>query len=372
MNSRAQVAGILAAALLTTSALAQNADEYDQDRPPRRATKIPTEGFWPTQKMMDRVIDRITDQMAKHYEFDDNQLELTRDLFKDRFPSFLNENRAEIQTLMNQYFEALLDTEPPPVEAVAEWAQRVQPLLAEFDEVATEVTEGMREYLTDEQVTMLDAESAAFQAGMTMAQNKLSVWAEGGYDPETEWIHSRSNRRERDRAEDATPATEGAEADDSELADSGAAKTPKDEWTIYTERFIERYDLDVEQKQKAFAFLRRQQEARDKYLRGKADEMARVTKLLSEAQTEEERQAALAAYSRLNAPVDRMFEQLKDRLNTLPTRAQRKAAADAGLETEGKESSKPAKEPLTEEDRKRLESVGYLEPPATQPDEPAP
>jgi len=88
---------------------------------------------------------------------------------------------------MNQYFEALLDDEPPAIEGVAEWAQRVQPLLAEFNEVCHEVAEGMHEYLNDEQQTLLDAEEAAFQTGITMVQNKLSVWAGGGYDPETEW-----------------------------------------------------------------------------------------------------------------------------------------------------------------------------------------
>jgi len=40
--------------------------------------------------------------------------------------------------------------------------------------------------------------------------------------------------------------------------------------------------------------------------------------------------ASLEAYQRLNAPVDRIFQQLKDRLDTLPTRAQRKAAVEAG------------------------------------------
>lgn len=344
--------------LLATPALAQETTEerHEEGGRPGRATKIPTEGFWPTRTMMDRMIDRLTDQISQRYEFDDEQLRLTRELFKARFPAFLNDNRAEIQTLMNQYFEAVLYDEPPEVGDVAEWAQRVQPLLEEFRGVVEEITDGMGEYLTEDQQVTLDAEFAAFQTGVTMAQNKLTVWAEGGYDPETEWIrpgperrqHEREERRRTRQAMDEArrevveegvspneAAAAAAEAAGSESPIAGAkpaSKPQKDKWTIYTERFVERYQLNAEQQQKAYLFLRRQQEERDQYLRRKTDDMRRVTELLQTADTEPERKAALSAYERLNAPVERMFQQLKDRLNTLPTRAQRRAAAEAGLQ----------------------------------------
>jgi len=350
-------------AMLATAALAQDLDQADEGQRPRRADKIPTEGFWPTQKMMERMIDRITDGMADEFNFDDSQLELTREVFKARFPEFLNENRAEIQTLLNQYFEALLDDQPPAVEDVAEWAGRVQPLMTGFGEVCDEVAESMREYLNDDQMVMLDAQHVAFQAGMKMAQNKLAVWADGGYDPETEWIHRRSPEEREAAAQ--------AEMEEAE-AEAAAKPLPKDEWTIYTEQFIERYQLNEEQKQKAFTILGHQQEARDRYLRRKADEMAHVTKLLTEAETEEERAASLEAYQRLNAPVDRIFEQLKERLDTLPTRAQRKAAIEAGR-VEEEEAKPPTPESApSEKEREELEELGYVKPPASQPQQPPP
>jgi len=74
MNSKARWAWGLAVAMLATAAFAQDAGDEEDGRP-KRATKIPTEGFWPTQKMMDRVVDRITDEMAGHYQFDDDQLD---------------------------------------------------------------------------------------------------------------------------------------------------------------------------------------------------------------------------------------------------------------------------------------------------------
>ena len=366
MRPNARLICTLTIAMLATAALGQDIGDPDEERP-QRADKIPTEGFWPTRKMMERMIDRITDGMADEFNFDDSQLRLTREVFKARFPEFLNENRAEIQTLLNQYFEALLDDQPPAVEDVAEWAGRVQPLMTGFGEVCDEVAESMREYLNDDQVVMLDAQHVAFQTGMKMAQNKLAVWADGGYDPETEWIHRgdsrHGSREEREAAEAAEQARQEA-----------AKPQPKDEWTIYTEQFIERYQLNEEQKQKAFTILRHQQEARDRYLRRKSDEMAHVTKLLTEAETEEERAASLEAYQRLNAPVDRIFEQLKERLDTLPTRAQRKAAIAAGrVEEEEKKEKPPTPETSpSKEELEELEKLGYVKPPASQPQQPPP
>ena len=357
MHLKSRLICILIFALTATFVFAQDISERENIAPPPRAAGIPTEGFWPTKTMLDRFIDRLTADMADEYNFNDEQLQLTRDLWKARFPEFLNENRAEIQTLLNQYFEALLDDGPPSVEAVAEWAGRIQPLLAEFGELGTEITEGMREYLNDEQTVMLDAQSTAFNTGLHMVQNKMSVWANGGYDPETEWINQGSNRRSR--------KPEGADVAETEVAVEQAQPAtkplPKDEWTIFTEQFVKRYELNDEQKQKAFLILRRQQEARDRYLRRKATEMAHVTKLLTEAETDEARAAALDAFNRLNAPVDRIFDQLKERLDTLPTRAQRKVAAEAGSIEEEKES-------VTPEEMENLDELGYVTPPTTQPE----
>lgn len=358
MNRMSVHRWIVAACVLAAPAIGQDVEER-----PERATKVPTAGFWPTERMMERMIDRITEEMGKHYGFDEDQLYTTREMFKANYPKFLNENRAEVQTLMNEYFEALLNDGPPAVEEVAGWAQRVQPLLAEFGEVSTEVMAGMREYLTDEQLTMFDAESAAFETGMSMAQNKLSAWAAGGYDPETEWIHSPPPDAETQAEYEAEAARAAAENEGTDVEAAAAAVTvPKDDWTIYTEKFIERYQLNVEQKQKAFVFLRRQQEARDRFLRRKAPEMARVSKLLSNAETEEARTAALAEYEELNEPVARMFQTLKDRLATLPTRAQRKAAAE--LEPEGDEAHSPtsAESSPSDDTDERLEELGYVKP----------
>ncbi len=344
MKSLPTVIAVLAALLPLSVARAQPED----DAPPR-ATEIPTEGFWPTQTMLDRILDRISDDMADHYDFDDEQHDLTRELFEQTIPTWLRENRAEIQTLTNEFFEAQLHDEPPTIDGVATWSKRVLRMFDDFDRnVMTDLTDGMREYMTDDQQLQLDAEYAAYETALGMVNNKLSIWADGGYDPESEWFPPGRERRELERAEERArreamdraraevlgTAEDGAEAGDaaqSAAATSQPARVP-DAWRDYTEAFIARYDLDDAQQQKARSFLRSAQESRDRYLRPRKASIDKVQARLAAADDEVTRQRALAEFDKLNAPIERRFQQLKDKLNTLPTRAQRKAVAAAELE----------------------------------------
>lgn len=331
-------------------------EEFYQDRP-RRTTSIPTEGFWPTKLMMERIFERIADEMASNYEMDDDQRDRTASLFKGRLVRFLDKNRPEIQSLMNEFFEVQLHNQAPTPEAVATWSQRVLPLLDDLKVVVEDMTEGMREYFTDDQVTKLEGELAAFHTGLTIASAKLGTWAAGQYDPEREWFapgpgRERMQREEAEKMEaemvdaqrqaERAATTDAADSAVGESHDRGAdsparsgpapASAPasrpssKDEWTIYTDDFVRRYDLEPEQEQKARSFLRSQQFERDRYLQRKSAEIEKVTQAAMDSAGEEDRARAKEDADRLQAPIERMFQQLKDKLNTLPTRAQRARA----------------------------------------------
>lgn len=363
MNARV-AASLLLAALLAALAAAQESEGNGESPAPRAA--VPTEGFWPTRVMIDRVLDRITEEMTEAYDLTEEQTEKTRALLKEHVPRFLEENRAEIQSLMNQFFEVQLAGQPPTPEEVAGWSQRVLPLMQKLEGLATQVTDQMRTYMSDEQVVRLEGEIAAFHAGLTLARNKLNVWAGGGYDPQTEWVFDRAERRRREREErrrleqemqsaraevvGELPAgpTEGRAppgAGPEETARPGSppaaaagngptagvpATQPagaKDEWEQYVEDFSRRYELKESQKQDALRILRALQKDRDDYLRRKAAQLEQVAARLRAATGDAERQKAAAESDRLHAPLKRMFQQLKDRLDRLPTRAQREAAA---------------------------------------------
>jgi hypothetical protein len=127
-------------------------------------------------------------------------------------------------------------------------------------------------------------------------------------------------------------------------------KSDKDEWTRYVEDFIRRYNLNDEQQQKAHSLLQQQLERREHYLRRKDREVERIRNMFKQAQGDAQKTAlAETAYRRLNEPIDTMFQKLKEKLETLPTRDQRRAAALA--ETQKPEQRKSASEAADRKDR---------------------
>lgn len=107
-------------------------------------------------------------------------------------------------------------------------------------------------------------------------------------------------------------------------------------WEAYTRAFIQRYKLNEEQTQKALSILHDCQERGRAYLVQHKDELAelddRAKKLAEQTgvKRDKERANIRRQRERLAKPLNDIFEQqLKPRLDKLPTRAQRKAAEDA-------------------------------------------
>ncbi|MBU0640813.1 MAG: hypothetical protein KKB50_18260 [Planctomycetes bacterium] len=336
-------------------------EEKERPREQKKEDKkeeIPSAGFWPTQRMMELFIERTSEDLAERYDFDEDQLYNTQELFKERFPRWLTDNRARIQTVLNEFIEAQLAGEAPDPEHVADWAQRALPLLEDFQGLVHETSGDMREYLTEEQQLILAGELAAFDTGVKFTSTKLYRWREGGYDPEVEWVQDRRDRRRIDHMEQQRleqdmnaarheaiaragggeyGAGEGEYQHAMEVRPQNSPRAPgkqaaaqqqaTDEWARYVEDFIRRYQLNEEQQNSARRTLEKRRTARDNYLARKGAEMERIQKLFKTADTAEAVEQAEASYKKLNEPVERMFTQLKEKLNSLPTRKQRQQAA---------------------------------------------
>ncbi len=343
---------------------AQYEDDYYYDDPNTR-NRPPQPVFLLNDRILNLAMDRIADGMVNHYGLDDDQLYQTRELFRDRFPSWVMDNRPQIITLMNQYMEGIMGEEPPTPEQVADWAQRARPLVEEFEVLFRDTADEMRVYMTDEQRTILDGEMAVFDVAMDHMQGKLQVWEQGGYDWTTEWPRSdefeKADRQRREQVSDealrAKAEALGREFDDEDgpgaaggpgaapdggdeveptprpnaPGESAAPGAPKDEWEQYTEQFIQRYQLNEAQRNAAYKILEKMQDRRNVYLRRKLHVIEGLEKRVASAEGEE-RERVRGQYERLMAPLDRYFDMLKDRLDRLPTREQRADAARRGSE----------------------------------------
>ena len=346
------------AALIGGMACAQDRDDRNGGpEDPRRGHDMASPGLFFTPEIVDLAINRITDEMGRHYKFDEDQLWNARQVIKERFPRFLAENREHIITIVNQYAAALLGEDPPAPEDVADWADRTQPLLNDFLSLVEESGEQMRTFMTEDQQAMLTGEMAMLRVATNHVNSRMEIWRNGGYDWESEWPRSEAFQKKQMAREDQLrteqesarrealglpPTTSDASA---ATMPNGATTTrpviakpsgPKDDWTEYVESFIKRYDLNSEQQDQARRILRSLQEQRDSYLRRRLPDIEALEKRQKQAATDEERAKVAAETERINEPLERYFQQLKERLEPLPTRRQRAAAAKAEMESRAK------------------------------------
>jgi hypothetical protein len=377
MTMQRFAACLVLVAWAVAGAAAQSDTYYEEERERRDP---PPAGFFPTERMIDLAINRVTDEMARQYGFDDDQLWQTRELIKQRVPDWMQDNRGELQGLMTQYIEAILGDEPPPPEEVADWAQRALPLLNDFRGIVYDVSDDMRGYLTEEQQIIMDGELAAMNVAMDYTTARFQLWSQGGYDWETEWPRSDTFREtERERRQQLEREAEEAKiialgGDPSELepaegaAGDGAAElagdkerqersesTPlvertTDEWEQYVANFIRRYNLDEAQQNSARKALKRAQASRDRYLKKRLDDIQKMQVDLKIAQSDEQRARLKERYERLTAPLDRYFQKLKDDLNRLPNRAQRRQAAYADIQARAESEARASGKAEPEEE----------------------
>lgn len=314
---------------------------------------VPEDGFFPTPRMIEGILHRIAEAYGEKLELDDEQREFFEEVLETRVPQWLQRNKPAIKTLLNQYFEAVLADEPPVAADVAEWAQQMIPLVQGFQSLAAASVEDLRAALTDEQAGILDADMAAFNVGVSFARSKMELWAAGEYNPETDWprgarheeasaIEEKAVReaQERARSEVTGQPVATAPTADSRPASPAVdpAHAPEDAWTRYVREFCARYEFTREQSETAQRFLREARRLRDRYQVKRLEDFRRLEAALRDP-GQKDLEKLQAEYKRLQAPLDRYFQQLKDRLDQLPTRAQRRTALEKDAANPGAASS---------------------------------
>ena len=305
------------------------ADETAPDRPAKPAEPPALEGLWPSAKLMHSMLVRWADDASARYELDDAQRAKVREAVVQRWTGFLNENRATLQPLANEFFELRMSPEPPPKEAVQAWAKRAAPVLAQFREQINEGTEEFGRVLNPLQRAKFELENLQVGVGLRVAEQKLKNWQEGNFEPREFWIPPRAERRR--QREERRRAAAGGEAVKPEAApvETDQVVLELQAWDKYVEEFVRIYDLDEAQRTTARSCLtelkRRALDHRDR----RREEIARLEERIQNNRgTDEELAEIKKQLLELYGPIDDLFKELKRRIETIPTTEQRARVAE--------------------------------------------
>ncbi len=252
------------------------------------------------------MIDRSVRQAARRYKLTPEQEELARKMTTDGANAFLDKHEMEIRSLLREAIEARMAGGPPSAEKVQEWAKRVAPLFEEGQKAILEGNQQFRDCLSDEQKKIFDADQKILREQVVMARDRLTGWTQGKFNPETDWFPP--PRR--------SPATQPGQPN-------------IDRWDLYVRGFINRYKLDDAQTSTAMAILAdSKNRATEYYYSCKADIEAanqRLKEVLADPTRKEESAEARKQLEDLNRPIDKLYAEMQQRLNQIPTDEQRKA-----------------------------------------------
>lgn len=335
---------------------------------------------WQLQERFDRTVGMFSDR----YFLDPAQEQVLRRLMiRDTTRLFLR-NSGRIMQYATEIIQTRMADEAFTPEQVARWTELATPV---FDDARRTMERSSKEFmakLDPEQRTMvqrdLEAARGRLERVIEMAESwKRGEWAPADWGMEEDAIQLAGmlelERRELKAAADATqPAREtasGTRESDADVPEervrerprpraiqtrseiavekvrrpAKAAKGPKvdDEWSRYVRAFAARYRLNVEQEQRAWLIHKDATTRRDHVRKRHAAQLeARYGK--SGAKDDSQVRESMRDHAKKqNATLERLFEQLKRRLERLPTRKQRKNAAPEKSSLTDKKSRRSAK-----------------------------
>lgn len=102
------------------------------------------------------------------------------------------------------------------------------------------------------------------------------------------------------------------------------------QWRQYVEDFIKRYRLDAVQQKTAFGVLEQLERRAAAFEQVHGARLSELRARLARTARDAERKALSEEMNSVAAPLNAMYEELKQRLETLPTEQQRKRAREAG------------------------------------------
>lgn len=292
------------------------------------------DGLWPSDRLLRSLLYRWAERTSHRYDLNDEQKESVRAKIVERWEPFLRENRERIQPLANEFLEMRLGMEPPTKAQVQAWAEKADAVWGPLRRQLEEGSNEFREILTPAQRTKFEIDALGMQAGLSLAEQTLAQWKKGEYDERQLWTPPGDQRGappagERQTSAGAEP-TPGAGQDRtiSPPSPPDEISIEMDAWSRYVERFTLQYRLDEAQKSSVRSVLgelkQRALDHRDRH----REEIDNLERRIAEFSGGDAEMAELKSQlARLYGPVDDMFLELKQRLESVPTAGQRRAAA---------------------------------------------
>jgi len=271
------------------------------NQPPQRSGD-PMSSMWNPEMMINRSVQ----QASRRYNLTPEQEEVARKLTTDGVNAFLDKHESELRSLIGEALRARMSGQPPTAEEVKKWTERAAPLFEEAKKAILEGNRQFREVLTDEQKKGFDADQKLIEQQFAATGEMFERWKKGDFDPVNDWID-----RQRPRP------------------DWRESRPELDRFERYARRFIDNYKLDSTQATQVMSIVADSRKRAEEYWYSRKTDIeaarARVRELASDLKNRQQYLAATKQLTELNKPVNDLYNEMRRRLDVIPTDAQRKA-----------------------------------------------
>jgi hypothetical protein len=267
---------------------------------------------------VDSMMKQAADNISRRYNLNDIQSQFTHDMLVQEVSKFLEEHEDEIWPLIR---DLARHQQSGGKKLDAKTAMRlgraIQPIYQAAKERILEANSEWREILTPQQRKLHDYDLMEMDKTFNEMQGNFQQWERGnpvkqGIFPEPREDKPPVNPKRPRIGEDSTNRVIGPN---------------EDWWDSHVAKFIRDYELDQAQITAAKSILNEMKQRAASRRAARKAEFEAVAKKLAQARKKNDREKIRLAneeQAKLSAFVTELFQELKDRLDKIPTPAQRK------------------------------------------------
>ena len=323
--------------------------------------------LWNVDSMMWQAAENI----SRRYNLNADQREKTHELLTAEVSGFLEEH-DNIWPLVRDLARYQMSGKEPEGEVARRIGATALPLMREVRGAILEGNARWREILTEEQKRMHDWDLRDMEKTFAKMEANFGAMTQGA--AVKQGLFPPPNKDEPQPVRPRKPRTNFKAAD---VPEPVSRERPQEEWwDSYVQEFIRRFELDDAQSEAALSVLRECKSRARAYRQSREKDFAQAGERLQQArsagQPPEVQKAKIRIWTQiekgLNKPIVELFQELKDRLERIPT--------DAQKERERRKAGRPAKTKSSETDSKAhkpvsSKPVSRTDPSKTEPSKPA-
>jgi len=270
-----------------------------------------TLGLWNVESMMDTAVKNI----SRRYNLSAEQERYTKALMARGVKEFLTKHEQDLRSLLQEILARQVGDQQVSPELAKRWGERALPMFYDARQAILDNNMEWREILNEDQKKVHDLDLRLMKGNFEFFEKRFQRWQTGEYQPGE--LPLGGDTRTTPRPVEPSPAFI-------------VRQMNPDTWELYVKKFITDYRLDESQKTAALAILKDCRDRAKQYLESRKEDKARIDGLLIEARKSqpidrEKLREGSEGLRELNKPVGQLFNELKERLDKIPTEAQRAA-----------------------------------------------